>query len=142
MFNLAISFSWVDSFLCEICLVPKTDKEITKFNRKYRVFQGFGMSSNVNNFLIFDFQRPCRYFLVTKTWRPRYYHITMAQVFNFLCWDSEKLPPVFSKLGPQPNVSDGSLLSREATKLLVTSLSFSWHWALILLFSAKIMPHR
>ena len=105
-------------------------------------FRALGWVQTLITFLIFNFQRPCRHFLVTKTRRPRYYHITVALVFNFSSWYPEQLPPVFCKLGHQPNVSDGSLLSREATKLLVTLLSFSWVWDLIILISAKKMPHR
>ena len=42
----------------------------------------------------------------------------MAQAFYFPCWDSEKLPPVFFKLSPQPNVFDGSLWSKEACNFI------------------------
>ena len=48
--------------------------------------------------LIFNFQRPCRHFLVTKTRHPMYYHITIAQVFN--------LPPILMH-----NSGTGSSLS-------------------------------
>ena len=96
------------------------------------------MYSRHSTLLIFNFQRPCRHFPVNKTRPPRYYHITMAQVIHFPCWDSEQLPPVFCKLSPQPNVSDGSLLSWEATKLLVTSLGQGLDSSV----PAKKIPHR
>ena len=86
-------------------------------------FMAKGRKWPVITLLIFNYERPCRYFLVTKIRRTGYLPISMALVLYFLTWDWEKLPPIFAQLGPQPAVSKGSLSSRQTTKSLTTPLA-------------------